>query len=242
MGVSAAITGGTKKRWSTSFALLFCLGASACASRNDDLQREIARLQSELTSVRAEQAASRQRLEAMQRERPPTETLSLDPDRSRLRVVRIAPPDIEIDAPGSTSGGRTRIHGSKTALEVDDVTDTARAEEAREAFSRAESLLTEKKYPPALAALTSFLVEYPDDPRAERATLLRGECLLATGDASRALDQFNAVLSAWPKSPSVPAALRGVASAHDRLGHRDEAERARTRLKKEFPKELKPQS
>lgn len=240
MGVPV-LTSAMDPRSSARTLLVVALGLGGCAAQGPDLQREVDRLRTELAEVRAEQVATRQRLEAYQRERPEVETISLDPDRSRLRVVRIAPPE-ENDAAGPpSSGGRTRIHGTKGALSVDDIGEAERAAEAKAALSRAETLHAEKKYEPALAALTAFLVEFPDDAMAERASLLRGECLLATGDAGRAVDQFQAVLTAWPRSASVPAALRGMASAHDRLGHKGEAEKARARLRSEFPQAVKPQ-
>lgn len=87
----------------------------------------------------------------------------------------------------------------------------------------------------AIEGLASFLVRWPDHPHAASAMYWRGECLLATGDARRAAEQFEGALARSASAHLSAGTLFKLAQSYRRLGDRERARSYGERLQREFP-------
>lgn len=87
----------------------------------------------------------------------------------------------------------------------------------------------------AIEGLASFLVRWPDHPHAASAMYWRGECLLATGDARRAIEQFEGALARSSSAHLSSGALFKLAQSHRRAGDAARARVFADRLQREFP-------
>jgi tol-pal system protein YbgF len=102
-------------------------------------------------------------------------------------------------------------------------------------FNHAKDLFDKKAYPDAIAAFSGFLVRYPDNPKAPEATYFRGESYLAKGDYKRAASELETIAKA-PSGDRTADALYALSKAYEKLGDKDSADKAKKRLKDEFPK------
>ncbi len=89
--------------------------------------------------------------------------------------------------------------------------------------------------PRAIESLASFLVRWPDHPHVPSAMYWRGECLLATGDARRAIEQFEGALSRSSSAHLSSGVLYKLAQSHRRAGDAARARVFADRLQREFP-------
>lgn len=87
----------------------------------------------------------------------------------------------------------------------------------------------------AVDSLASFLVRWPDHPHAASAMYWRGECLLATGDARRAIEQFEGALARSSSAHLSSGTLFKLAQSHRRVGDATRARVFAERLQREFP-------
>lgn len=213
------------------------LFASGCASGVDELRKDVASLHSELTGLRAENAALAERVDALEIAhgglkgyKDPGADGSTDRPED-LKVVKLGPTG------GDDTTGRTVLRsGSGGVIQEDAKPDDQPTTTAATDFSKAKELFDKKSYGEALSAFGAFLVRYPDSPRAAEATYYRGVCYAAKNDPRHAAEQFEAVLSTAPKSDKAADALEALAKAYDKLGDKAGAERAKKRLKAEYPK------
>jgi TolA-binding protein len=211
------------------------LGLAGCAGAGAD-QLAIGRMESELTRLRAQNAALSERVDALEiradglRARPLAEVATTvaprENDRPELEVVRLVPA-------GAPQAKATPIEDAPAAPQS--AAAAERAELAASEFARAESLFAAKKYDAALGAFAGFVVRFPEHPRANLATLRRGECYFHKGEPARAAEHLEAALSAAPDAPTAPDALALLARASDAAGDEGTAQRARRRLRDDFP-------
>jgi tol-pal system protein YbgF len=216
------------------------LGATGCASGVDELKKEVSALHSEVTGLRADAAALSERVDALEIAngglkgyKDPGASSGAGSDRPEdLAVVKLGP-----STGGDDSNGRTVLRsGSGGVIQEDAKGDDAPSGNATTDFAKAKELYDRKSWNDALGAFGAFLVRYPDSPRAAEATYYRGVCYAAKNDPRHAAEQFEAVLSASPKSDKAADALEALAKAYDKLGDKAAADRAKKRLKAEYPK------
>ncbi len=213
----------------------------SCASGTDELRKEVAALHAEVTGVRADSAALSERLDALEIangglrgfKTGATAPGATGSDRPDLEVVHLGP--------GTTPGGddvspRTILRSTSGGIVQEDAKPDEQGPSPTADFTRAKDLLDKKSYGEALSAFSGFLVRFPDSPRAPDATYYRGVCYAAKNDPRHAIEQFEAVLATAPKSDKAADALEALAKAYDKLGDKPAAERAKKRLKAEYPK------
>lgn len=87
----------------------------------------------------------------------------------------------------------------------------------------------------AIDSFANFLVRWPDHPHAASAMYWRGECLLATGDTRRAIEQFEGALARSSSANLSSGLLFKLAQSHRRLGDMARARLYAERLQREFP-------
>lgn len=218
----------------------------SCGGARDATDKELSELRSDLTKLRSDQSRTQERLDALEIARgglrgggaaaidaAPT-SKPVDLDRPDLAVVRLAPEvdpdDANADAPPlslrSVGPGGTIIErgakGKTTGGAQDDL-------------DRGLELYRAKSWDKALEVFSGFLVKNPDHPSAEIAAFYRGECLLAKGEARRAVEQFEAVAVTYPQGSRAPDALLRAAQAYVKLGERDNADATKKKLLATYP-------
>ena len=223
-----------------SGALLLACLVAGCGGQSDQIDKQLAALRTDVMGVRAENAALAERVDALEikagglkgYQAPATPK---DTDKPDLAVVRLAP-EKEAETPPTDEGPRMvlRSNGKGGVIEEEVKGDDAANAGAAAEFAHAKDLSDKKNCADALTALSGFLVRYPDNAKAIDATYLRGECYLAKNDYRHAATDLDAV--AKSTSDKAPDALFDVAKAYDKLGDKDSADKARKRLKSDFPK------
>ncbi len=102
----------------------------------------------------------------------------------------------------------------------------------------AEKLRLEKKYDGSIAALREFIARQPDHPLIDGATLGIGAALEAQGQADKALDEYQRVLSRYSDRYSAPLAQMARANLLRSRGNLEEARRAYENVQAQFPESL----
>lgn len=222
-------------RW-LGLSLLLGVG---CAS-NAGLEQDLNSLRTEMASLRAREGALSERLEALERAQNgkapiagPAASEASD-ERPELKVVRLKPPAPEQDDP-LASETRIRIRSTSGGLVEEEASGVAKEASGAE-FKLGKSLFEKKSWDGAIAAFTNFITQNPRDPNLAEATHLRAMAYSVKNDPSRAAEQFEAVVESYPDSPFAPDALLELARVRDKLGDKAAADRARTRLKSDYPK------
>lgn len=116
-----------------------------------------------------------------------------------------------------------------------DATSSVRDPRSTAAYDAAVADARGGQCPRAIEGLASFLVRWPDHPHAASAMYWRGECLLATGDARRAAEQFEGALARSASAHLSAGTLFKLAQSYRRLGDRERARSFAERLQREFP-------
>ena len=225
--------------WMALLAAPFCV---SCASGSDELKKEVAALHAEVTGVRADSAALSERLDALEMANGGLRGFKAGAaapgasatDRPDLQVVHLGPAK---DGPGGDDvSQRTLLRSTAGGIVQEDAKSDEQGPSPTADFTRAKELLDKKSYGEALSAFSAFLVRFPDSARAPEATYYRGVCYAAKNDPRHAIEQFEAVLATAPKNDKAADALEALAKAYDKLGDKPAADRARKRLKAEYPK------
>lgn len=224
-------------------AIALGLAGGGCAAQTGELDKQIAAMRSDLIGLRAENAALAERVDALEianghlkgYEAPAATAAPAAPDKPDLAVVRLAPDEPKHD--GADDGGPRVVLRStgKGGVVEEDVKDDGASGPTAD-FAKAKELFDKKNYSDALAALSAFLLRYPNDTKAADATYLRGECYVAKSDWSHAVTDLEAALGTSPASDRAPDALFDLAKSYDKLGKKDAAEKAKKKLKSDFPK------
>ncbi len=214
------------------------LGVAGCGAGVDELRKEVAAMHTELTGVRADNAALSERVDALEIAhgglkgyKDSSSSGGAGSDRPEdLQVVKLGP------SPGGDDSGRTVLRSGAGGVVQEDAKPDEQGSSAAGDFAKAKELLDKKSYGDALSAFSAFLVRFPDSPRVADATYYRGVCYAAKNDPRHAAEQFEAVLASSPKSDKAAEALEALAKAYDKLGDKASADRAKKRLKAEYPK------
>lgn len=228
------------------------MGLGGCAG-NADLAKQVDALRAEVSSVRATNAALQERVDALEIQggkltsvaappaEPGTGPAASPPQDSgappELRVVRLTPAE---DATGTSEieqGARVKIRSTPNGLVQEDAgsadaSDTAAAAELK----KAKDFYDKKAWGDALKAFSAFTQRYPEHAKIPEATYYKGLCQAARGDTKLAAETFETVSSSFPRSDIAPDALYEAMKARDKLGDKEGADRARNKLKKDFPK------
>lgn len=134
--------------------------------------------------------------------------------------------DVSIDEPGERpllslqgnperegGGGRSSAEASSTwGRDPSEPRPSAIDPRARASYKSAYRIFQEKKPREALDAFAAFVLKYPDHPYVEQATYWRGECYVALGDKTRALEQFRGVVARFPGTQKANEAEGRIAS------------------------------
>ena len=94
----------------------------------------------------------------------------------------------------------------------------------RQEYRRAYDLLmTQRKFPEAIAAFDAFLKTYPDGSYADNACFWLGEAHYADNDLDGAMSHFKELVESHKDSPKVPDAVYKVGHIHRLKGENDKA-------------------
>jgi tol-pal system protein YbgF len=107
--------------------------------------------------------------------------------------------------------------------------------DARHAYDAASKLVSAKRYPEALAALSGFLSRWPDDPNVGNAIYARGECYFAQGNFTNAAQEFEGLVVRFPTGNRAPDALLKLALSEQRTDNAALAQQHFDRLRHDFP-------
>ena len=226
-------------------ALAICLGAlffAGCASRPDDVEKQLSEMHAEIIGLRASNSALSERMDQLEikngslkgYQAPPPGDGDPKPD---LAVVRLAPPDQHETATTSPDDTATiALRSTGKGVVQEDAKGNENAGGANAEFAKAKELFDKKNYTEALSAFSGFLVRYPDNAKATDAMFFRGECYLAKNEWAKAAGELDAVARATPASDRAPDALFDLVKAYDKLGDKENADKAKKRLKSDFPK------
>lgn len=234
-------------RW-CAFALVVLFAAPAlvsCAGARDATDKELSELRSDLAKLRSDQSRTQERLDALEiargslRSNAPVSDAApaprpIDPDRPDLAVVRLAPDSDPDDPDADTPRPVVRSVGSGGTI-LDRGAKVKTVGGAQDDLDKGLDLYKAKSWDKALEVFSGFLVKNPDHPSAEIAAFYRGECLLAKGDARRAVEQFEAVATNYPQGTRAPDALLRAAQAYVKLGERDSADATKKKLLATYP-------
>jgi tol-pal system protein YbgF len=236
------------RRFVLALAVLIAAPAVvSCGGARDATDKELSDLRGDLAKLRSDQSRTQERLDALEIARgslrsaggsaaidAPASPRPLDPDRPDLAVVRLAPDadpdDGNADAPPLSlrsvgPGGVIVERGAKGKTTGG----------AQDDLDHGLELYKAKSWDKALEVLSGFLAKNPDHPSAEIAAFYRGECLLAKGEARRAVEQFEAVAATYPQGTRAPDALLRAAQAYVKLGERDSADATKKKLLATYP-------
>lgn len=235
--------------------VLWCvagLGLLGGCAGNADLAKQVDALRTEVSSVRATNAALQERLDALEIQsgklttaEPPAPEPGSGPAPAtppadaapELRVVRLTPSE---DATGSGEiepASRVKIRSTPSGL-IQEEAGTADAQDTASAadFKKAKDFYDKKAWGDALKAFSAFTQRYPEHAKIPEATYYKGLCQSARGDTKLAAETFETLSASFPRSDIAPDALYEAMKARDKLGDKDGADRARNKLKKDFPK------
>lgn len=93
----------------------------------------------------------------------------------------------------------------------------------RDNYQAAFELLKEQRYEPAAMAFQQFLVSYPDSQLADNAQYWLAESFYVTDQFENALNEFQVVISKFPRSRKVPDALLKIGYSNYELERWDSA-------------------
>lgn len=219
--------------------MLAALGAVGCSDRST-IEKELASLRTEVSSLRAREGALTERLEALERASVAAGLASIPAsngsDRPDLEIIKLTPPAPERPEDFTSPDGRIRIRSTAGGLVEEDASGTATKETASADFKKAKSEFDKKSWDAAIASLTSFMSKNPRDANLAEATHLRAMAYAVKNDPSRAAEQFEAVVDSYPESSFAPDALLELARVRDKMGDKGAADKARARLKADYPK------
>jgi tol-pal system protein YbgF len=234
-------------RWcALALAVLFAApGLVSCAGARDATDKELSELRSDLAKLRSDQSRTQERLDALEIARGGLHSGAavsdavpaprpVDSDRPDLAVVRLAPETDPDDPDADTPRPVVRSVGSGGTI-VDRGTKGKTTGGAHDDLDKGLELYKAKSWDKALEVFSGFLVKNPDHPSAEIAAFYRGECLLAKGEARRAVEQFEAVATSYPQGTRAPDALLRAAQAYVKLGERDSADATKKKLLAAYP-------
>jgi len=230
---------------------------AGCASRSDELAKQMDALRGDLLSVRAENAAMLERLGALEGGRgrpaaavtgsgagaiqttdnvapPPVAALPAGPE---LKVVKLTPSDSPIpQAEGEQGDSVVKIRSTPGGVVKETSGNDPRDVAGNAELKRARELFQKKSFDKAETAFGSFVSRFAEHPQVADATYYRGLSYIAKGDMLHAAQQFESVTTSFPKHALAPDALLELAKAQEKLGQKDAADRARSKLKTDFPK------
>jgi tol-pal system protein YbgF len=228
-------------------ARAICLGAlffSGCAARPDDVEKQLSEMHAEIIGLRAANSALNERMDQLEiktgslkgYQAPSSGEGEPKPD---LAVVRLVPPDQHETATTTTTDEAATIalrSTGKGGVVQEEAKGNEAAGGAAGEFAKAKELFDKKNYTEALSAFSGFLVRYPDNAKATDAMFFRGECYLAKNEWAKAAGELDAVARISPPSDRAPDALLDLVKAYEKLGDKESAEKAKKRLKTDFPK------
>jgi tol-pal system protein YbgF len=218
----------------------------SCGGARDATDKELSELRSDLTKLRSDQSRTQERLDALEIARgglrsvgaapidPLPSSRPIDPDRPDLAVVRLAP-EVDPDEANPDAPPLSLRSVGPGGVVVDRGAKGKTTGGAQDDLDRGLELYKAKSWDKTLEVLSGFLVKNPDHPSAEIAAYYRGECLLAKGDARRAVEQFEAVAVTYPQGSRAPDALLRAAQAYVKLGERDSADATKKKLLATYP-------
>lgn len=214
------------------------VGVSGCSDRST-IEKELASLKTEVASLRAREGAFTERLESLERASIAlgfASMASAGSDRPDLEIIRLTPPAPEKSDDFSSADGRIRIRSTAGGLVEEDGAGAATKESAAADFKKAKGEFDKKSWDAAITSLTAFMAKNPRDANLAEATHLRAMAYSVKNDPSRAAEQFEAVVDSYPESAFAPDALLELARVRDKMGDKGAAEKARARLKSDYPK------
>src|SRR6056297_979280 len=124
------------------------------------------------------------------------------------------------DVPGGSEGAVADPEGSTTEDETQGMT---LAVGEQDDFDRAKAALDAGNHAEAAKLFAEFRTAYPGGPMTDRAGVLRGEALEATGDLTGAARAYLDTFSAAPEGDEAPNALFRLGRTLGRLGQTNEA-------------------
>jgi len=110
-----------------------------------------------------------------------------------------------------------------------------RQRQAARDYLQAFSQLTTGRYPAAESKFERFMQTYPDNRFAGNALFWLAECRLAQRQLTAAADTFRQVPEDYPTATKAPEALLKLAQVYRQLGRKDQAARALSLLKQQYP-------
>ena len=102
-------------------------------------------------------------------------------------------------------------------------------------FAKAMNLYRKSSYSDAVLAFNQFVEQSPDHALAGSAQFYAGESYFMMGEYGLALPEFQKMLTTFPNSPRVPAAMVRVAHCHQLLGNQKQADRELTLVAAAYP-------
>ncbi|MFO0550295.1 MAG: tetratricopeptide repeat protein [Polyangiaceae bacterium] len=217
------------------------------------MEDEVARLKTEVSSLRSQNAAITERLDALEiksggltvKSAPsstgsdvgsgPEASVPEDDGKPELRVVKLGPTTEEGGDP-PPADQRVRIRSTSNGVVEEVGSGTEDGEAGANELKKAKELFDKKSWDAAISAYSSFLSRFPSHPRAAEATFQRAVCYAMKNDPDRAEDQFDAVVTSFPQSDVAPEALFELAKLRDKRSDKAGAEQARKRLLADYPK------
>ncbi len=120
------------------------------------------------------------------------------------------------------------------------VTDAANKEPAdplksEAVYQKAFKLLKESQYDQALVAFKDFLKDYPNSSFSDNAQYWLGEANYVKQNYESAINEYQALLSAYPDSQKVSHALLKIGYSYAELGNADEAKKTLNEVKLQYP-------
>jgi tol-pal system protein YbgF len=107
---------------------------------------------------------------------------------------------------------------------------------AKREYDRGLALVHAHDFDHALAAFSTYLARWPDQPGAEGAMYWTGESYLAKGELLAAADAFDSTLVHFPHGVMAPDSLLKLGVCAQRLGREDKAKAYFSRLALEYPR------
>ncbi|MDR2741364.1 MAG: cyclic nucleotide-binding domain-containing protein [Treponema sp.] len=118
---------------------------------------------------------------------------------------------------GKSTDFGTTGPGKDSAASVSKQTGTAKA------YYGAVSLITQKKYQQAYAALQTIIKSGADQEYAAKSSFDMGRCLFLMGKYNDCIQHLGQVISNYPKHPELGTALFFMGQAYEKIGYRDQA-------------------
>lgn len=112
---------------------------------------------------------------------------------------------------------------------------TMAADTPQTLLAQAETKITAKDYPAAVALLDQVVTSYPQSAESAVASCKKGDCLTRLSNRPGAMEAYRWVIENHPTSPAAPDAARGIAYTYLALGNRAEASKAFDALIEKYP-------